>query len=142
LSGSESDGPPVREKFHGGTSGASDTVAVVTIDGVIMEGALTYAHKQIDRAAGDKNVKAVVVRVESPGGTITASDDLHRRLTQLRDGNPVKKTAAKPNLVVSMGNMAASGGYYISMPAKTLYAERTTMTGSIGVYAAFPTISE
>jgi protease-4 len=99
-------------------------------------------HRQIDAAAEDANVKAVVLRVESPGGSITASDDLHRRLTQLRDGGGEKKTSPKPNLIVSMGNVAASGGYYISMPAKTLYAERTTMTGSIGVYAAFPNISE
>jgi protease-4 len=150
LSGAETEGPPVREKFHGGTSGASDKVAVVSIEGVIMESALTYAHKQIDRAAGDKNVKAVVVRIESPGGTITASDDLHRRLTQLRDGTTPKyqgqNPAPKP-LVVSMGNLAASGGYYVAMPAKKahpedkkLFAEPTTITGSIGVYASFPDV--
>jgi protease-4 len=110
---------------------------------------LTYAHKQIDKAAGDKNVKAVVVRIESPGGTITASDELHRRLVQLRDGTTPKfaaqNPAAKP-LVVSMGNLAASGGYYIAMPAKQtkdeikIFAEPTTITGSIGVYASFPDI--
>src|SRR5947209_2654273 len=77
AAGSE-DGAPVREKFHGGTTGATDKVAVVEISGVIMEGGLSFAHKQIDKAAGDSSVKAVVVRIESPGGTITASDDLHR----------------------------------------------------------------
>jgi protease-4 len=64
---------------------------------------------------------------------------LHHRLAELRDGkdgNP-----AKP-LIVSMGSMAASGGYYIAMPAKVLYAERTTITGSIGVYASFPNVKE
>src|SRR5262249_16377758 len=85
----------------------------------------------------------------SPGGTITASDELLRQLTDLRDGTTVKfkgNTFAKP-IVVSMGSVAASGGYYISMAAakdanqpqqKKLFAERTTITGSIGVYASLP----
>jgi protease IV len=133
---------PLREKVYSGSSTATNKVAVIKMEGVIMEGMLNFVHRQIDAAAEDKNVKAVVLRVESPGGSITASDDLHRRLTLLRDGNPDKKTTAKSDLVVSMGGIAASGGYYISMPAKTLFAERTTMTGSIGVYAAFPNISE
>jgi protease-4 len=134
---------PLREKVYSGSSTATNKVAVIKLEGPIMEGLLGFVNRQIDTAAEDSNVKAVVLRVESPGGSITASDDLHRRLTLLRDGNPEKKTTtAKPNLIVSMGNVAASGGYYISMPAKTLYAERTTMTGSIGVYAAFPNISE
>ncbi len=147
--GGDADGAPVHEKFHSGAAGADDKVAVVTIEGIIMEGALTYAHKQIDKAAGDKNVKAVVVRIESPGGTITASDELHRRLVHLRDGTTPKyaadNPAAKP-LLVSMGNLAASGGYYIAMPAKKtkdeikIFAEPTTITGSIGVYASFPDI--
>jgi protease-4 len=149
MGGGDVEGAPVREKFHGGTAGADDKVAVVAIEGVIMEGALTYSHKQIDKAASDKNVKAVVVRIESPGGTITASDELHRRLVQLRDGTTPKFTAQSPAakpLVVSMGNLAASGGYYIAMPAKQtkdeikIFAEPTTITGSIGVYASFPDI--
>jgi protease-4 len=150
FSGADSEGPGVTERFHGGTAGAADKVAVVHVEGVIMEGLVGYPHKQIEKAAGDKSVKAVVVRIESPGGTITSSDDLHRRLVQLRDGTTPKfqasGTSPKP-LVVSMGNLAASGGYYIAMPAaqdskkpeeKKIFAERTTITGSIGVYASFP----
>ena len=57
-----------------------------------MEGLLGYVHKQIEQAARDKHVKAVVLRINSPGGSITASDDLHRRLTELRDGNAEKKS--------------------------------------------------
>jgi protease-4 len=149
LAGSEPEGLRVREKLHAGTESATDKVAVVRVEGVIMEGYLTFAHNQIDRAAGDKSVKAVVVRIESPGGTITASDDLHRRLVQLRDGTTPKyadrNLSSKP-LIVSMGNLAASGGYYIAMPAKPtrgetkIFAEPTTITGSIGVYASFPDI--
>jgi protease-4 len=60
---------------------------------------------------------------------------------ELRDGDKDKNTNGKP-LVVSMGSMAASGGYYAAVPANTIFAERTTMTGSIGVYASFPDLRE
>ncbi len=129
------------DQFHSGNQSAKDKVAIIRLEGVILEGMLDYAHKQIDTAAHDKNVKAIVLRVNSPGGSITASDDLHHRLMELRDGNTQKKTTGKP-LVVSMGGMAASGGYYVSMPGKVLYAERTTLTGSIGVYISFPNVKE
>lgn len=131
----------VDERFHSGKPLARDKIAVVRLEGVIFEGLTSYAQKQIEQAAKDDAVKAVVLRINSPGGSITASDDLHRRLTELRDGNPAKKTRAKP-LVVSMASLAASGGYYVAAPAKTLFAERTTLTGSIGVFAAFPNVTE
>ena len=125
-----------------------DKIAVVRIEGTILEGQIGYALKQIEQAADDPAVKAVVVRIDSPGGSISASDDLHQQLTYLRDGTTPKakeKSPAKKPLVVSMAGIAASGGYYIAMPAidsadptlKKLFAERTTITGSIGVYAAF-----
>ncbi len=151
LGSDEDSALAIRERFHSGASGAADKVAVVQIDGTIMEGMLSYPHKQIERAAGDSRVKAVVVRIVSPGGTITASDDLYRRLVHLRDGTTPKfqsggNTAPKP-LVVSMGALAASGGYYIAMPAQKtrpdetkVFAEPTTITGSIGVYASFPDV--
>jgi protease-4 len=140
-SGGLGDERHLSERFHSGQKNATDKIAIIHVDGVIMEGLIGYPRKQIDGAAADDHVKAVVVRINSPGGSITASDDLHRRLTELRDGNPAKSTQAKP-LVVSMGSLAASGGYYIAMPAKTLIAERTSITGSIGVYASFPNIAE
>jgi protease IV len=140
-SGSLGEDRHLNERFHSGQKGAANKIAIIHVDGVIMEGLMGYARRQIDSAAADDSVKAVVVRINSPGGSITASDDLHRRLTELRDGNTVKNTQAKP-LVVSMGSLAASGGYYIAMPAKTLFAERTSITGSIGVYASFPNISK
>jgi protease-4 len=131
----------VNEKFYSGDRESKNKVAIVEIDGVIMEGMTGFARKEIDKAAADDEVKAVVLRVNSPGGTITASDDLHRRLIELRDGNREKKHAAKP-LVVSMASLAASGAYYISMTSHDLLAEPTTLTGSIGVYAALPNITE
>jgi protease-4 len=128
----------VTEKTLSGSG--KDKISVLQFDGVILEGTLGYIHKQIEQAAKDSTVKAVVLRINSPGGSITASDDLYRRLTELRDGNTKKKYAAK-HLVVSMSSLAASGGYYMALPGEYLFAERTTMTGSIGVYAAFPDIN-
>ncbi|HTQ15522.1 MAG TPA: signal peptide peptidase SppA [Rhizomicrobium sp.] len=80
----------------------------------------------IRAAAGDKSVKAIVIRIDSPGGSVTASDQIL---------NAVKKaqTAGKP-VVVSMGMLAASGGYYISTSANRIVAEPATLTGSIGVF--------
>jgi protease-4 len=134
---SDSTTAPLPEHFHTGNSSAKDTVAIISLDGIILEGLLGFVHKEIEQAAKDDNVKAVVLRINSPGGSVTASDDLHRRLLELRDGNPDKKTKGKP-IVVSMASMAASGGYYVAMPGKILFAERTTMTGSVGVFALFP----
>lgn len=135
------------EKLHAGNHLASDKVAVVKIEGTIMDGLLNYAHHEIDQAAQDNNVKAVVVRVDSPGGSITASDDLLRRLEQMRDGTTPKHPGTPKPLIVSMGGVCASGGYFISMAAAQnpadltqprIFAERTCITGSIGVYASLP----
>jgi protease-4 len=132
---------PLVEKVISGNASAKDKIAVVQLDGVIMEGFLGYLHRQIEQAAKDKQVKAVVLRINSPGGTITASEDLHRRLTELTEGNKTRKYDKKP-LVVSMASMAASGGYYVAMPGQTIFAEKTTMTGSIGVYGSFLDVHE
>jgi protease-4 len=131
----------VIERHYSGLTRTKDKVAVIQINGVIMEGLIEFAKKEIEKAARDDSVKAVVLRINSPGGSITASDELYRRITELRDGNPEKKYAPKP-IVVSMASLAASGAYYISMPAKTLLGERTTITGSIGVYAALPNVTK
>src|SRR5205085_6602089 len=90
----------------------------------------------------DPKVKAVVLRINSPGGTIGASEDIHRELTRLRTGQHPRFPEAKPKpLIASMGAIAASGGYYIAMPAEKVFAEKTTLTGSIGVLAALPNVS-
>jgi protease-4 len=128
------------EKLHSGKSGSKDKIAIISLEGLILEGMLDYVHKQIEQAAKDKSVKAVVLLINSPGGSITASDELHRKLVELRDGNKEKKYPAKP-LVVSMSSLAASGGYYVAMPASTIYAEEATLTGSIGVYVSLPNVT-
>ena len=80
----------------------------------------------------DKNVKAVVLRVNSGGGSAYASEQIWREVELLREEKPV---------VVSMGGMAASGGYYISCGANQIYAEPTTLTGSIGIFGMIPDMS-
>ena len=86
----------------------------------------------IREARLDDDVKALVLRVDSPGGSVLASEEIYRELLAL-------KAAGKP-LVVSMGDLAASGGYYIAAPADEILASPATITGSIGIFAIIPTI--
>ena len=88
----------------------------------------------IRQARTDKDIKAVVLRVDSPGGSVLASEEIYRELVALR-------AAGKP-LVVSMGGYAASGGYYISAPADEIWASPATITGSIGIFAIIPTVDK
>ena len=85
--------------------------------------------QQLRRLRLDDDVKAVVLRVNSPGGSATASEIILREVRLLRE-------AGKP-VVVSMGNVAASGGYWIASLADRIVAEPTTITGSIGVFSLF-----
>ena len=121
--------PTISEHFHSGTKHASQKIAVIRVSGTIMSGE-GFVKRQIDWVAEDENVKGIVLRVDSPGGTVTGSHYIYHHL---------KKLAAekKVPLVVSMGSLAASGGYYVSMAVgdapDTIFAEPTTWTGSIGV---------
>jgi protease-4 len=84
--------------------------------------------EQIRRIRDDEDVKAIILRIDSPGGSATASDVIWRELTITRDAKP-----SRP-LVASMSDLAASGGYYIAMPAQVIVAQPATLTGSIGVF--------
>ena len=113
----------------------ADRVAVVYADGQIVDGKgygdAVYGNSLAAELADvrrDEKVKAVVVRVNSPGGSALASDVIWREMELLRAEKPV---------VVSMGSYAASGGYYISCPADVIVADRLTLTGSIGVFGMF-----
>jgi protease-4 len=127
----------ITEKYVSGSKTGSDKIAILSIEGVIMEGDGFVKH-QIDRIKEDDNVKAVVVRVDSPGGTVTGSDYIYHHLTKLREEKEIP-------VVVSMGAIAASGGYYVSMAVgdqeKSIYAEPTSTTGSIGVIVPHYNIS-
>jgi protease-4 len=85
--------------------------------------------EQIRQARDDDSVKAIVVRIDSPGGSPTASDVIWRELMITRDQKP-----SRP-LITSMSDLAASGGYYIAMPGQVIVAQPATLTGSIGIYS-------
>lgn len=115
----------------------ADRIAIVYAEGSIVDGegsqegtifGNTLAAK-LAEVRGDEDVKAVVLRVNSPGGSALASDVVWREMKLLQAEKPV---------VVSMGSYAASGGYYISCPADAIVADRLTLTGSIGVFGASP----
>ncbi len=117
------------------------TVAIIHVEGIIYPGRSADLGGSvvgsdtivslIEQARKDDNIKAVVLRVDSPGGDVVASDEIHHALQRLN----------KP-IVVSMGSLAASGGYYISVPADYIYATPHTLTGSIGVISQFVTAQE
>ena len=118
---------------------AADKVAVLYAEGAIVdEGADGIVEgkilKTIKKIYEDDDVKAVVFRVNSPGGSADASEQIWHAMKMLQDkGLPV---------VVSMGDYAASGGYYISCNADYIYAEPTTLTGSIGIFGTVPNLSK
>ena len=123
---------------YGQTSYSQDKVAVVYAMGEILDGSNKsdqqniYAgdlSRQIRQVAKDKAVKAIVLRVSSPGGSALASDIIWREIEQAKLQKPI---------VVSMGEYAASGGYYISCAANYIIAQPTTITGSIGVFGLIP----
>jgi len=122
----------VREKYVSHQQESDNKVAIISVQGTILTGE-GFVKRQIDRAMKDPSVKAVVLRVNSPGGTITGSDYIYHHLCKLAK----EKGDGGIPIVVSMGGLAASGGYYVSMAVgdtpDSIYAEPTTWTGSIGV---------
>lgn len=111
-----------------------DKIAVVSIEGIISGhmgerggyGMVEIIKAQLDRANDDNQVKAVVLRVDSPGGEVLASDEIARHIRKFQE------SSGKP-VIVSMGSLAASGGYYVSAPCDWIVANELTITGSIGV---------
>ncbi|WP_312228479.1 signal peptide peptidase SppA [Pseudescherichia sp.] len=117
------------------------SVAVIFANGAIMDGEETAGNvggdttaAQIRDARIDPNVKAIVLRVNSPGGSVSASEVIRAELA-------AAKEAGKP-VVVSMGGMAASGGYWISTPANYIVANPSTLTGSIGIFGVINTVEK
>jgi len=117
-----------------------DKIAVVFAQGEILYGeggpdviGQGIINEAIIKAREDEDVKAIVLRVNSPGGSALTSDIIWREVELTKEKKPV---------VVSMGNVAASGGYYIAVGADKIFAEPTTVTGSIGVFGTVPNITE
>ena len=120
-----------QEKYHSLAQFATKKIAIIEVSGAIMEGEDSFAEKQIDRVReDDSDVVGIVVRVNSPGGTVTGSDYIYHHLRELAEKR-------KLPIVVSMGSVCASGGYYVAMAVGSqpdaIFAEPTTWTGSIGV---------
>ncbi len=136
------DATALEERLFLGDNNARDKIAVVRISGIISEAGIQYPIKQLELAAKDKSVKAVVLRIDSPGGTVSASEELYQNILNLRDNNGrrFQGTGEKP-MSVSMGPLATSGGYYVAAAGRTISAEKTTITGSIGVFVALPNVS-
>jgi len=124
-----------------GESGSGDAVAVIVAKGDILDGKQPAGKiggdstaALIRRARQDDKVKALVLRVDSPGGSSFASEVIRRELAVARkDGKKV---------VVSMGSLAASGGYWISTASDEIWASPSTITGSIGIFGMFPTVEK
>ncbi len=106
-----------------------DKVALVRIEGPIIDSKNTV--DEIIDYSKDPSIKAIVLRVDSPGGAVAPSQEIYEE---------VKKATEKKKVVVSMGSLAASGGYYISAPASRIVANPGTLTGSIGVIMEIPNI--
>lgn len=120
-------------------SSASDKIGILYAQGEIMygKGDETYIGQEsmieaLRKMKDDKSIKAIVLRINSPGGSALASDLIWREIEITKKVKPV---------VVSMGDVAASGGYYIACNADKIFAEPTTITGSIGVFGAIPNIN-
>jgi protease-4 len=127
----------------GGEMGLGEAVAIVRVEGVILsgsppvspfEGGGAYSDQiveHLEQAQEDASVKAILLRVNSPGGSVVASDEIYQKMLEVE----------KP-IVVSMGELAASGGYYVSAPADVIMANPATLTGSIGVITEITNLEE
>jgi protease-4 len=123
---------------------SSHKIAVVEVNGIITSHAADEAGNnmvdvikaQLDRAADDESVKAVILKVDSPGGEVMASDQINKAIAAFETDQSEKygdsEHRGKP-VICSMGSLAASGGYYISVPCRWIVANDLTLTGSIGV---------
>ncbi len=118
---------------------SANRIAVILAEGDIVDGNVEGAissekfAKEIRKARKDENIKAIVLRVNSPGGSILASDVIWREMSEAKKVKPV---------IVSMGEVAASGGYYIAAPADTIVAQPNTITGSIGIFGILFNVQE
>lgn len=128
------------EQDNGSEQVSENKIAVLYAQGNIVGGEGTLDNigsqrisEEIKKLREDEDVKAVVLRVNSPGGSATASDVILRELQLTREEKPV---------IVSMGNVAASGGYWIALGGNRIFAQPNTVTGSIGVFGVLPNIQE
>jgi protease-4 len=111
-------------------------VAVIPVKGIIGDDTAEHFAKFFDQIDKDSNVKAVVIHVDTRGGSVTASDQMYHRIERFKTDH------SQTPVIVSMGGFATSGGYYLSAHADYIFAEPTTWTGNIGVIAPLYNVSE
>ncbi len=140
---------PYQELVIGGDLSSDNKIAVIYLNGIISyeqltdafgraagsdpEGMVGEIKSQLKQAVEDRDVKAILIRMDTPGGEVTAADDLYHEVLQAKGKKPV---------VVSMASLAASGGYYVAAAADHIVASETTLTGSIGVIIQTITFEE
>jgi protease-4 len=107
-----------------------DRVALIRVEGPILDSTETI--DEIKEHVKDHSIKAIILRIDSPGGAVAPSQEIYEE---------VRKAVTKKKIVVSMGSVAASGGYYIAAPASRIFANPGTLTGSIGVIMEIPNVS-
>jgi len=107
--------------------GGRDRIVILPVEGIIDDRRAEYVRAAVDHVLDSRNVRGVVLRVNSPGGGVTASDEIWYQVQRLKD--------ARLPVVASYGGVAASGGYYVSCAADHIVAQETSITGSIGVIA-------
>ena len=111
----------------------SEKIAIINIENIITQSSSTV--RQIKKYADDNSIKAIVLRIDSPGGAVAPSQEIYSEILKFRkDSNKI--------VVTSMGNLAASGGYYIACASDKIIANPGTLTGSIGVIMTFSNIEE
>lgn len=134
----ERENPPVRETLAWGSPSAETKVALLSLDGIILReppGSLfgmavdpvTKLLNEIQAATADEEVRAILLEVNSPGGGVTASDELYRALIRFKESDPDRK------IVVLVKDLAASGGYYVALAADRIVVQPTSVVGSVGV---------
>lgn len=114
------------------SGGSGDKIAIVEINDVIVSSEKTV--EQIKKFREDKSIKAIILRVNTPGGGVAASQEIYEEVKKTRESGKI--------IVVSMGSIAASGGYYIAVGSSLIIANPGTLTGSIGVIAQFISIKD
>ena len=121
------------EVLHAGPR--TTRIAVISLQGIIDDEKAQDVYRQLKTARQDRHVKGLIIRVNSPGGTISASDQIYNEIRRLRDESD------KP-VVAFMQGIAASGGYYVSVACEKIIAEPTAITGSVGVMAGYFVLQE
>ena len=109
----------------------NDKVVVIPLTGVIDDHTYTRVDRFFKRAEADNSIKAIVLRIDTPGGTVSASDEIYSRILRYKQERQEKGQSVP--IIVSMGGFATSGGYYAACAGDYLFAEETTVTGNIGV---------